>query len=130
MDIISAVEKTASRTPSSRFRDILEGMNSIMHGGGNLAAYLREKSKVQMRLRRISLKKFADSLSILSEVYVIILLTAPLLFVIMLSVMSVMGGNSLGAFSADMLLRLITYVAIPVCAILFLIIVDAVSPRW
>jgi hypothetical protein len=66
----------------------------------------------------------------LAEVYVALLLTAPLLFVIMLSVMSVMGAGSLGGLSSDMLLKLITYLAIPVCAIVFLIIVDSTSPKW
>jgi len=41
-----------------------------------------------------------------------------------------MGGGSLGGFSSDMLLQMITYVAIPVCAVIFLIIVDSISPKW
>jgi flagellar protein FlaJ len=101
-----------------------------MRSGGNLAVYLREKFKMYIKLRKITLKKFSDTLSVLSEVYVALLLTAPLLFVIMLSVMSVMGGGSLGIFSADMLLELITYLVIPVCALVFLIIVDSASPKW
>ncbi len=78
----------------------------------------------------MALKKYADTLSMLSEVYVALLLTAPLLFIIMLSVMSVLGGGSLGGLSSDMLLRLITYLGIPVCAAIFLIIVDSASPKW
>jgi hypothetical protein len=106
-------------------------MISTMHSGGNLAVYLRERFKTYIKLRKLSLKKFADTLSALSEVYVIILLTAPLLFIIMLSVMSVMGGGgSIGGLSADMLLKLITYLAIPVCALVFLIIIDSTSPKW
>ena len=130
MDVISALEKTSDRTPSDKLREILEGIISTMHSGGNLAAYLRERFKAHIKLRKLSLKKFADTLSALSEVYVALLLTAPLLFIIMLSVMSVMGGNSLAGFSSDMLLRLITYVGIPVLAMIFLVIVDSTSPKW
>ena len=131
MDVISALDKTSQRTPSDKLREIFQGMISTMHSGGNLAVYLRERFKTYIKLRKLSLKKFADTLSALSEVYVIILLTAPLLFIIMLSVMSVMGGGgSIGGLSADMLLKLITYLAIPVCALVFLIIIDSTSPKW
>jgi flagellar protein FlaJ len=130
LDVVSALEKTSSRTPSEKLREILEGIISTMHSGSNLASFLREKFRTHIKLRKLSLTKFADTLSMLSEVYVALLLTAPLLFIIMLSVMSVMGGNSLGGFSADMLLRLITYLVIPVCAAVFLIIVDSISPKW
>ena len=130
LDVISALEKISSRTPSEKLKEILEGTISTIHGGGNLEVFLHEKFRSYIKLRKLSLKKYADTLSMLAEVYVILLLTAPLLFVIMLSVMSVMGGGALGAFSSDMLLSLITYLGIPVAAIIFLIIVDSNSPKW
>jgi flagellar protein FlaJ len=130
LDVISALEKASSRTPSEKLRDTLEGMISTIHTGGNLGAFLREKFKRHMRLKRLSLKKYSDSLSVLSEVYVALLLTGPLLFVIMLSVMSMLGGGGLGILSSDLLLNLLTYIGIPVCALIFLIILDSSSPKW
>jgi hypothetical protein len=59
-----------------------------------------------------------------------LLLTGPLLLVIMVAVMSVMGGGVLGILSPDLLLGLLTYLAIPVCAVIFLIILDSTSPKW
>ena len=130
LDVISALEKTSSRTPSEKLRDTIEGMISTIHTGGNLGAFLREKFKTHMKLKRLSLKKYSDSLSVLSEVYVALLLTGPLLFVIMLSVMSVLGGGGLGILSSDLLLSLLTYIGIPVCAVIFLVILDSSSPKW
>ena len=130
LDIISALEETSKRTPSERFREMLEGFISTIHSGGNLAAFLREKSRQYMKLMRISLHKFSDTLSILSEFYVALLVTGPLLFVIMLAVMAMLGGGNLGSFSADLLLRILTYIGIPVASVMFLIILDAVSPEW
>lgn len=130
LDVISALEKASSRTPSEKLRDMIEGIISTIHTGGNLGAYLREKFKTAMKLRRLSLKKYSDSLAVLSEVYVALLLTGPLLLVIMLSVMSVLGGGGLGIFSSDLLLSLLTYIGIPVCAVIFLIILDSTSPKW
>jgi flagellar protein FlaJ len=130
LDIISALEKASSQTPSNRLRDMIEGIISTIHTGGNLGVFLREKFKTAMKLRRLSLKKYADSLAILSEVYVALLLTGPLLLVIMVSVMAVLGGGGLGILSPDLLLNLVTYIGIPVCAVIFLIILDSTSPKW
>jgi len=129
LDVISALEKASSRTPSEKFRDAIEGIISTIHTGGNLGAFLREKFKTAMKLKRLNLKKYSDNLSVLSEVYVALLLTGPLLLVIMVTVMSVMGGG-LGILSPDLLLSLLTYLAIPVCAVIFLIILDSTSPKW
>jgi flagellar protein FlaJ len=130
LDVISALEKASSRTPSEKFQEALEGVISTIHTGGNLGAFLREKFKTAMKLKRLSLKKYADSLSVLSEIYVALLLTGPLLLVIMVSVMAVLGGGGLGILSPELLLGLLTYLAIPVCAVVFLIILDSTSPKW
>ncbi|MEM2387174.1 MAG: type II secretion system F family protein [Candidatus Bathyarchaeia archaeon] len=129
LDIISALERASRRTPSERFREMIEGFISTIHSGSNLAAYLREKSKQHMKLKRISLRKFSDTLSMLSEFYVAILVTGPLLLIIMLAVMAMMGVG-LGLLGPDLLLKILTYIGIPVSSIMFLLILDAVSPKW
>ena len=129
-DIISALEEASKQTPSERLRELLEGFISTIHSGSSSTAYLREKSKQYMKLKRISLKKFSDTLSILSEFYVTILLTGPLVLMIMLATMAMLDGGSLGILSPDLLLNLLTYVGIPLGAIMFLIILDAVTPKW
>ncbi|MEM3672766.1 MAG: type II secretion system F family protein [Candidatus Bathyarchaeia archaeon] len=130
LDVISALEEVSKRSSSEVFRETLEGFISTIHSGGNLAVYLREKSKQFMKLKRISLKKFSDTLSILSEFYISILLTGPLLLVIMLAVISMLGGEFLKGLSSELMLNLLTYIGIPVGAIIFLVILDAISPRW
>jgi len=129
LDIISALEQASKRTPSERFREMIEGFISTIHSGSNLAAYLREKTKQHMKLKRISLRKFSDTLSMLSEFYVAILVTGPLLLIIMLAVMAMMGGD-FGFLGPDLLLNILTYIGIPVGSIMFLIILDAASPKW
>jgi flagellar protein FlaJ len=129
-DIISALEEISKRTPSEKFREMIEGFISTIHSGGNMPAYLREKSRQYMRLKKLSLKKYSDTLSMLSEAYVALLLTGPLFLVIMLAVMAMLGGGGLGLLSPDLLLNLLTYLAIPLGATVFLIILDAASPKW
>jgi len=44
--------------------------------------------------------------------------------------MAMLGGGSLGMLSPDLILSLLTYMGIPLGSIMFLIILDAVSPKW
>jgi hypothetical protein len=48
----------------------------------------------------------------------------------MLAVMAMLGGGGLGMLSPDLILNLLTYLGIPIGAIIFLIILDAASPKW
>lgn len=130
LDIISSLEKVSTRTSSLRFKDALEGIISTIHSGGNLGIYLQAKFKSAMKLRKLNLKKYADNLSVLSEVYVALLLTGPLILVILVSVMSALGGGDMGLLNPELLLSLLTYLAIPVLGTIFLIILDTVSPKW
>lgn len=130
LDIISALEKAAKRTPSERFREMLEGFISTVHSGSDSTAYMREKSRQYMKLKSIDLKKFSDTLSILSEFYVAILLTGPLLLVIMLAVMAMLGGGGVGFLSPSLLLNLLAYLGIPIGSVMFLIVLDMVTPKW
>jgi archaeal flagellar protein FlaJ len=129
LDIVSALQKTSARTPSPKLQNILQGVISTIHTGGNLGAFLRTRFKTAMRLKKLSLKKYSDNLSVLSELYVALLLTGPLLLAIMVSIMSVMGGG-IGILSPEIILNMLTFIGIPVCALIFLVILDSVSPKW
>jgi len=48
----------------------------------------------------------------------------------MLAVMAMMGGGNLGFLGPDLLLNILTYIGVPVGSIMFLIILDSVSPKW
>jgi flagellar protein FlaJ len=66
----------------------------------------------------------------LSEFYVTLMIVGPLLFIIMLSVIAMLGGSDFGILNPALMLHLITYIAIPVGSLVFLIILDAISPKW
>jgi flagellar protein FlaJ len=130
LDVISSLEKVSARTSSLQFKDAIEGIISTIHSGGNLGVYLQTKFKSAMKLKKLSLKRYTDNLSVLSEVYVALLLTGPLILVILVSVMSALGGGNMGLLNPELLLSLLTYLAIPVLGTIFLIILDTVSPKW
>ena len=129
IDIISALESASKRTPSEKFREMLEGFIATAHSGGNLAKYLSERSRHYMRLKKIALHRLGDTLGILAEFYVVILVAGPLILVVMLTVMAMLGGGVPGLLNPRFLLYLLTYLGIPLGSVAFLILLDMITPR-
>ena len=128
-DVISALETTSKRTPSEQFKELVEGFISVVHSGGNLVKYLRNRSQEYMKLKQIALKRFSDSLAVLAEFYVTLMVAGSLIFVVMLAVMSMLGGAAFGPLDSRLLLQLLTYIGLPIGSVIFLIIIDMSSPK-
>ena len=128
-DVISALENASKRTPSVRFKEMVEGFIAVVHSGGNLVKYLRNRSQHYMKLKQIALKRFSDTLAVLAEFYVTLMVAGSLIFVVMLAVMSMLGGGGIGQFDSRLLLQLLTYLGLPIGSVIFLIIIDITSPK-
>ena len=128
-DVISALETTSKRTPSERFKEMLEGFISVVYSGGNLVKYLRNRTQEYMKEKSIALKRFSDTLGVLAEFYVTLMVAGSLIFVVMLAVMSMLGGGGFGSLDSRLLLQLLTYIGLPVGSAVFLVILDMVSPK-
>jgi flagellar protein FlaJ len=128
-DIISSLENTSKRTPSEKFKELVEGFISVVHSGGSLVKYLRNRSDQYMKLKQIALKRFSDNLAVLAEFYVTLMVAGSLIFVVMLSVMAMLGGGILGSLDSSLVLQLLTYLGLPIGSVIFLIIIDMISPK-
>ncbi len=129
MDVLSALEAASKRTPSVRFKELLEGLIATVHSGGNMEKYLAQRSRHYMRLEKIALRRFADTLGVLAEFYVVLLVAGPLILVVMLGVMAMLGSSGQGLLDPRLLLYLLTYLGLPLGSTVFLILLDMVSPR-
>jgi len=128
-DVISALETTSKRTPSERFKEMLEGFISVVHSGGNLVKYLRNRSQQYMKLKQIALRQFSDTLGVLAEFYVTLMVAGALIFVVMLAVMAMLGSGGFGPLDSRLMLQLLTYIGLPIGSVVFLVILDMVSPK-
>jgi len=128
-DALSALEATSKRTPSERFKELIEGFISVVYSGGNLVKYLRNRSQQYMKLKQIELKRFSDNLGVLAEFYVTLMVAGSLIFVVMLAVMSMLGTGGFGMLDSRLMLQLLTYIGLPIGSVVFLIILDMVSPK-
>jgi hypothetical protein len=78
----------------------------------------------------MALRRLGDTLGVLAEFYVVMLVAGPLILVVMLGVMAMLGGGGvIGMFDPRLLLNLLTYIGIPIGSIVFLILLDMVTPK-
>ncbi|MCK5628409.1 type II secretion system F family protein [Candidatus Bathyarchaeota archaeon] len=128
-DLHTSLKRVSEVSPSRKFGNLLNGIITTSHMGGDLAEYLNQEAKRFKELRMGKNKRFLENLGVIAEVYVVFLVAAPLMLIIMLSVMSYIGGPlSLGTLNPNELLNLLTFVLIPIGIFFLILMVDYITP--
>lgn len=126
MDLVSAIRKTAGRTPSPELKEMLWGLDTVITTGGNVSNYLHEKARLYMEEHRRRLQVFSQTLSVLIEVYLTLILVGSIFFVIMTALMSIFGGGA--NLFISFLQFMIIFVILPVVSIGFIILLKLIAP--
>lgn len=127
LDVVSSMARSASRSPSRKFAELLKGLVSVTQSGGDMTRYFLSAAKGYMDQVRISAKQLSEALGNIAELYVAMMVVFPLIVVIMLAVMGVLGGTLAGV-SIIMVMYLVSYVAVPVMATIVLVFLDGLMP--
>ncbi len=130
LDLNGALRNASLRSASYKFGAMLDGVVTTSHMGGDLASFLREESDKFKKTRISALKSFVESLAGMAEVYVSVMIALPLALVVMLSIMSFLGGGAsmIGDIDPQVLLLLMTFVVTPASVAVMLLIVDSMTP--
>lgn len=92
-DLAAALTEAIDRSPSVKFQDFLQGALSTISSGGDLKQYFLSKSEQYVYENRQNQKKFLDNLGVLGESFVTVVVAGPLFLLVLLSVMSTLGGD-------------------------------------
>lgn len=115
-DIITAISESAKETPSHVFREVLWDLSNMIHQGGDLDVYLRQKADTTMEVKRDMQKEFIEKLGTYSEMYMSLVLTGTLFIAIAAFLIDALQ-TEIGGLDADTLLLLLSYILIPVIVI-------------
>jgi len=126
MDTLSAIKRVARRTPSDKFRQILEGIVTTTESGGNITYFLKSAGHQALFEWRIRRQRFIQQLSTYAEIYTGILVAAPLFMVSLLSVLSIIQPT-IGKYSILDLAKIAIYGLIPGLNIGFLLFLKSVE---
>lgn len=126
IDIVTALRNAANRTPSVKLQEFLQGAITTVTSGGDLRTYFLAKSEEFMRENRRVQKEFLETLGVLAESYVTVVVAAPLFLIIMMSVMTMVGG---GMGSSVLVLYLIAFIMLPLSHLGFAVTIKSMSPE-
>lgn len=93
MDLMTALAKAIDRSPSVRFQDLLQGALTALSSGESLKDYFLSKSQQYFHENRQNQKRFVETLGVMAESYVTIIVAAPLFLIVILSVMLMFGAS-------------------------------------
>ncbi len=122
-NLVQAMKNVASTTPSYRMQEFLQGAITIVSSGGDLESFLKLKAEQFVIESKREQKEFLDTLGLIAETYVTAFVAGPLFLIVMMSVMTIMGGMNL------MLMYLLIYLVIPLGSLVFVILVNSMTPE-
>lgn len=128
LDLPTALARARERAPSKSLESFLAEAEAVVVSGGNISDFLQSYAHELLSTQTIQTKEFSETLGTLAEVFIILMVVFPLLMIVMLSIMSIIGGNIMG-LSLSTLMMIITYVVVPALGFIFLILLDQLMPR-
>jgi flagellar protein FlaJ len=137
MDLPSALAREADRTPSKQLREIYQSLRSEIVSGGNITSFFEEKAADRMAHYARQQQEYKQSSDTLANIYLVVALVAPLLFIVMIGIMDFVAtsgagkllGTDLGAgFTADAM-NMAVFFGIPLVNVIFVIIVKLTQPE-
>ncbi len=128
-DIVTVLHDYTKLTPSRRFSELLMGITTTIRSGGDLKMYLHNEAENMMVEYRQMMKDFAENLGLFAESYITIPVFGTIFMVIVMSVMTMMGGGSLGPLQMTDMMIIVVYLGIPGTSVLFLLLIDSIIPE-
>ncbi|MCE7737768.1 MAG: type II secretion system F family protein [Candidatus Heimdallarchaeota archaeon] len=125
-DIVHALGEASLRSPSAKYSSFLEGIVGTFTSGGELQRYLEVSSETLMNDKVQSEKNFIDTLGIMAELFMVMGVVAPIFFIVILAMMSMLGGS---AGNANLLMAVMVYIIIPVSELVIIVLIDAQQPE-
>ena len=123
MDLSQAIDAEIKRSPSESYSEFLDGFRSASTTGSDLSSYLQRAASTMMLNKRLQAKAVGENVGVVAEIYTIVLVVAPLLLLIMFSVMGAIVGT-IGGLNILTLMYLIAYFFVPVGGLVSLIMAD------
>jgi len=123
-DLLDALRTVSQATPSERMREFLQGAVASISSGSNLTEYFRTKAHQYTLENNQQQKTFLETLGLIAESYVTVMVAGMLFLIILQSVMTILSGDSNPLF-----LYIIIYLIIPFGSVMFIILISSMTPE-
>jgi flagellar protein FlaJ len=127
LDIASSLGDVIRHSPSAIFAKLLIGITNTLKTSGDLKALLTFETERLLHAKREQLKKTLNTLLGLGEVYIAGVVMGPITFIVMITILSIMGNVTFG-ISPVMQLNLIVFFGIPMISLIFVVVLNSFLP--
>lgn len=128
LDVTSSLADITLRSPSETFSKLLIGITNTVKTSGDLKNLLTFETKSLLHAKREQLKKTLGTLISLGEIYIAAMVMGPIVFIVMITILSVMGNVAFGLSPVDQL-NLLVFFGLPTISTIFIIILNGVLPE-
>ena len=127
MDVSEALERSANRSPSEDYKELMWGINHIMTTGGSLRDFLNQRAESLMNNYKRRIEEFSEQLSLLVEMYITVVVVGSIIFTSMSAVMSTISQN----MTPDQIVALqigAIFFGLPLISGMFILLVQGMAP--
>lgn len=128
LDVTSSLADIILRSPSETFSKLLIGITNTVKTSGDLKSLLTFETKRLLHAKREQLKKTLGTLISLGEIYIAAMVMGPIVFIVMITILSIMGNVAFGLSPVDQL-NLLVFFGLPMMSTIFIIILNGVLPE-
>jgi flagellar protein FlaJ len=126
-DLVTSLKNVASRTSNKRLSELFSGLATNISSGGALKNYLENKSENFLADYKLERQKYSALAGTFMDVYISILIAAPLILMMMFIVMNSIGLG-MGGLSI-MVLLFLSVVAIVIVNVIFIVVLNIKQPK-
>jgi Flp pilus assembly protein TadB len=126
-DLVTSLKNVATRTSNKKLAELFSGLATNISSGGSLKNYLEKKAESFLLDYKLERNKYAELAGTFMDVYISILIAAPLVLMMMFIVMNV-AGLGMGGIGITTLLVL-SILGIIIVNIIFLVVLNIKQPQ-
>ena len=125
-DLVSALRNSSSNSPSKNLSEIFNGLATTISSGGDLPTFFDKRAKSLLFDYRLSREKHARAAEMFMDIYISVVIAAPMIFMLLLIMMKVSG---LGISLETNIITLMMVLGVSAINMIFLVVLNLKQPR-
>ncbi|GBE20180.1 flagellar assembly protein J [archaeon BMS3Abin17] len=124
-DLVTALKHVSSNTPSKKLAELLDGLSTTITSGGNLPEFFNKRAESLLFQYRIEKEKRTKSAETFMDVYISVVIAAPMILMLLLMMMKISG---IGLAISSAMITLIMVLGVAMVNVLFLTFLHLKQP--
>ncbi|ELZ44178.1 Type II secretion system F domain protein [Halorubrum coriense DSM 10284] len=120
-NLLDALRAARTRTPSRRFARFVDDAVSIIDSGGDFTSLVETEANTYLQEARAEQRGLIETLALVAEGYISLLVAGPLFLLVLLLVMALLGAETLLYVAA------VVYVGIPLGSVACVLLIDRIA---